>query len=76
MTFDKVKKVIVDTVNCKDEEVTLSASLKEDLGLDSLDAVELNMALEEEFSITIDEEELAKFVTVEDIVSFIDTQCK
>ena len=39
MTFENVKKVIVETVNCKEEEVTLEASLKDDLGLDSLDAV-------------------------------------
>lgn len=76
MTFENVKKVIVETVNCKEEEVTLEASLKDDLGLDSLDAVELNMALEEEFSITIDEEALAGFVTVQDIVTYIENESK
>ena len=58
MNFEKVKE--------------LNASLENDLGLDSLDAVELGMALEEEFGITIDEDKLASFKTVEDIVNFID----
>jgi len=74
MTFDKVKEIIVETINCDEDGVTLEASLKDDLGLDSLDAVELNMALEEAFEITISDEELVKFVTVKDIVEFIDSQ--
>ncbi len=74
MTFDKVKEIIVDTINCDEDAVTLEASLKEDLDADSLDAVELNMALEEAFDITISDEELLKFVTVKDIVDFIDSK--
>ena len=52
----------------------LEANLKDDLGLDSLDAVELNMALEEAFEISISDEELVKFVTVKNIVDYIDSQ--
>ncbi len=73
MTFEKVKETIVATVNCDEEKVVLEAKLKEDLGLDSLDAVELNMALEEAFDISISDEDLMKFVTVKDIVDFIDS---
>ena len=74
MTFDKVKEVIVDTINCAEEDVTLEATLKDTLGMDSLDAMEVSMALEEAFDLTIDEEALVKFVTVKDIVDFIDAQ--
>ena len=72
MTFDKVKEIIVDTICCNEEDVVLTADTKEDLGADSLDAVELNMALEEAFKISIPEEALVNFVTVQDIVDFID----
>lgn len=72
MNFEKVKEVIVNAANIDEDKIKLSASLENDLGLDSLDAVELGMALEEEFGLTIDEDKLASFKTVEDIVNFID----
>jgi len=72
MTFEKVKGIIVNTLSCDEEKVTLEASLTEDLGADSLDAVELNMALEEAFEISIPDEELANFKTVQDIVTYIE----
>ena len=72
MNFEKVKEVIVNAANIDEDKIKLSASLESDLGLDSLDAVELGMALEDEFGITIDEDKLASFKTVEDIVNFID----
>lgn len=74
MTFDKVKEIIVDTLGCDEDAVVLTASLKDDLGADSLDAVELNMALEEEFGISIPDEELVNFVTVKNIVDYINKQ--
>ena len=48
--FEEVKAIIVDTLNCEADQVTLEANLFDDLGADSLDAMELNLALEEEFS--------------------------
>ncbi|MBQ7863534.1 MAG: acyl carrier protein [Lachnospiraceae bacterium] len=72
MTFEKVKEIIVDTLSCDEAKVTLGASLTEDLGADSLDAVELNMSLEEAFEISIPDEELANFKTVQDIVTYIE----
>ena len=72
MNFEKVRDFIVETVNLNPEEIKLESNLKENLNLDSLDAVELNMALEEAFDITIDDEELMKFITVKDIVDYID----
>ena len=71
MVFEKVKEIIVDTLNCEQDKVVLEADLKEDIGADSLDAVELNIALEEAFSITIPDEDLAGFQTVADIVTYI-----
>ena len=72
MTFEKVKDIIVETLSCEETKVTLEASLTEDLGADSLDAVELNMALEEAFEISIPDEELANFKAVQDIVTYIE----
>ena len=72
MTFEKVKEIIVNTLSCDEAKVTLGASLTEDLGADSLDAVELNMSLEESFEISIPDEKLANFKTVQDIVTYIE----
>ena len=58
MTFEDMKKIVVDTLNCEEEKVTMEASLTEDLEADSLDAVELNMALEEACGVSIPDEEL------------------
>lgn len=59
MEFEKVKEIIVDSLSCDEDAVTLEANLKEDLDADSLDAVELIMAVEEEFDIEIPDEKLA-----------------
>ena len=72
MIFEKVREVIVNTLSCKIEDVTLEASLTDDLGADSLDAVELNMALEEAFEISIPDEALAEMKLVSDIVTYIE----
>ena len=70
MTFEEMKKIVVDTLNCEDK-VTMEASLTEDLEADSLDAVELNMALEDACGVSIPDEELAKLKTVGDIYNYI-----
>ena len=72
MVFDKVKEVIADTVNIDEADITLEATLKDDLGIDSLDAVEISIALEDAFEISIPQEELANFTTVKDIVEYIE----
>ena len=74
MTFEKVKEIIVETVNCDADSVVLEAKLGDDLGIDSLDAMEINMALEEAFAISIADEDIVKFVYVKDIVSYIDSK--
>jgi acyl carrier protein len=72
-TFDKVKEIIVDTMSFNEDDITMDVDLIKDLGADSIDAVELIMALEEEYGIEIPEEEAAKLTKVSEIVSYIDT---
>lgn len=69
---EKVKSIIVEQLGAKPEEVTPSASFVNDLGADSLDTVELVMALEEEFGIEIPDEDAEKIVTVDDAVKYIE----
>lgn len=69
--FDKVKAIIVDQLGVEEEEVTMEASFIEDLGADSLDIVELIMALEEEFEIEVPDEDAEKLMTVGTAVEYI-----
>ena len=71
MTFEKVKEIIMDTINCS-EEITLEANLKDDLGIDSLDSMELMMAVEDAYGITVPEEELPNLTSVKAIVEYVD----
>jgi len=68
---DKITEIIVEQLGVKAEEVTAEASFVDDLGADSLDTVELVMALEEEFGIEIPDEDAEKIVKVKDAVSYI-----
>jgi acyl carrier protein len=68
---DKVKEIIVEQLGVTPEQVTPEASFIEDLGADSLDTVELVMALEEEFDIQIPDEEAEKITTVQQAVDYI-----
>ncbi|AUW94528.1 acyl carrier protein [Sulfobacillus thermotolerans] len=69
--FDKVKEIIVDQLGVDEEEVVPEASFIDDLGADSLDIVELIMALEEEFGLEIPDDEAEKIATVNDAVEYI-----
>ncbi len=69
--FDKVKEIIVDQLGVEEDQVTMEASFIEDLGADSLDIVELIMALEEEFGLEIPDDEAEKISTVSDAVDYI-----
>ena len=71
MEFEQVRDIIVETLGCDAEQVTMDASLADDLGADSLASVELVMALEEEFGIEIPSEDLEKIVTVNDIIGYL-----
>ena len=70
--FEKVKSVIAETLNCDEDKVTMDAALVEDLDADSLDAVELNMALEDELGFCVPDEELPNMKTVGDIVRYLE----
>ncbi len=69
--FDKVKAVILDELDVAEAKVTMDAKLKEDLGADSIDAVQIIMALEDEFDIKLEDDNLEKISTVGDVVEFI-----
>ena len=68
----RVKKIVAEQLGVKDEEVTADASFVDDLGADSLDTVELVMALEEEFETEIPDEEAEKIVTIKDAIHYIE----
>lgn len=67
----RVKKIVVEQLGVKEEEITTDASFVDDLGADSLDTVELVMALEEEFETEIPDEDAEKIVTIKDAVKYI-----
>nr|MBP3681122.1 acyl carrier protein [Clostridia bacterium] len=69
--FEKVKSIIVEQLGATESSVTMEASFIDDLGADSLDIVELIMALEEEFDTEIPDEDAEKVVTVGDVVEYI-----
>ena len=68
---ERVKKLICEQLGVKEEEVSSDASFVEDLGADSLDTVELVMALEEEFETEIPDEEAEKITTVKEAIDYI-----
>ena len=71
MVFEKVRNILVDQLDVEEEKVTMDASITDDLGADSLAAVELVMALEEAAGISIAEEDAANLKTVGDIMTYL-----
>lgn len=69
--FEKVRKIIAEQLGIEEDEITMESSFIDDLGADSLDIVELIMALEEEFDLEIPESEAEKITTVGDVVEYI-----
>jgi len=68
---ERVKKIVVEQLGVKEDEVVLTASFVDDLGADSLDTVELVMALEEEFETEIPDEEAEKITTVQQAIDYV-----
>ena len=73
---EQVKSIVAEQLGVKEEEVTNDASFVEDLGADSLDTVELVMALEEEFETVIPDEEAEKITTVQEAIDYITARQK
>lgn len=71
---ERVKQIIVEQLAVKEEQVNNEASFVDDLGADSLDTVELVMALEEEFDIEIPDEDAEKIATVQNVINYIEAQ--
>ena len=70
--FEKVKEIIVDTIGGNADDVKLESRLEEDLSMDSLDAVQVNMNIEEQLGITIPDEMLTELKSVKDIVEYLE----
>ena len=68
---ERVKNIVIEQLGVKDDEVTLGASFVDDLGADSLDTVELVMALEEEFECEIPDEEAEKITSVQQAIDYV-----
>lgn len=70
--FGKLKELVVDQLGVEEDEVTMEASMQDDLGADSLDLVDLVMSVEEEFGVKVADEDLENIKTVGDIVNYIE----
>lgn len=67
----KIKPIIAKQLGIKEEQITLAAKLEEDLGMDSLDSIELVMALEDTFNIEIFDEDAERMLTIQDIIVYL-----
>ncbi len=74
--FEKVKAIIIKELGVEENKITMEARLSEDLGADSLDAVELIMAIEDEFGIEVNDEAAQQIHKVGDIVNFVEKSVK
>ncbi len=75
-TFDKVQEIIAEKLSVKKEDVKNESNIAEDLGADSLDLVEILMALEDTFGISIPDEAIPQIKTIKELVDFIDKNTK
>lgn len=72
MIFERIREMIVEELNVPVEKITMEARLAEDLGADSIDAVELIMNIEDEFSVQVSDEEAQNIKTVGDLVKYVE----
>ncbi|MBR3375058.1 MAG: acyl carrier protein [Firmicutes bacterium] len=72
MVFDKIKEIIIEQLQVEESEITMDTNLMKDLSADSLDAVEIIMAIEDEYGIEIPDEEAETIQTVADLVKFVE----
>ena len=73
--FDKFKNLLVNELQIKEELITLDAELTTDLGVNSIELADLVMICEEQFDIVIDDEDLHGFITVGDVVNYLEANC-
>ncbi len=72
--FETVKKLLVDELNANEDDITVNAELANDLGINSLELADLVYACEEKFGITIEDDDLRGFITVGDVVNYIESK--
>ena len=72
MIFDEIKEILVDLLDIKEEDIKIDSNLIDDLGADSLDAIDIVMSVEDQYSIEVPDEVIKSIKTVEDIVSFVE----
>ena len=72
--FEKVKEILIKQLRLKNKEVLPESKIMDDLGADSLDILQLLMTIEDEYGITVPDEELVKFVTVQDVVTYLENR--
>ena len=76
MTFDKIKELLAEQLNIPADKITMESRVIEDLGADYLDVVDMLMALEDNFNVTVSDEESVNLKTIGDIVKLIDSKSK
>ncbi len=74
--FDKLKEVLIEVLGAKDEDIKAESKFVDDLGADSLDLVELIMALEDKFGVEISDEDAEKIISVKDALDYIEAHSK
>lgn len=72
--FEEIKKIIAEQLNIAEDRINLESRFVEDLGVDSLDTLEMLMALEDNYSIQISNEDAQKLITVKDVVDYIESK--
>lgn len=73
--LDKIKEILVDELQLDEEDITLDAELSSDLGINSIELADLVMLCEEKFDLSIDDDDLNKFITVGDVVDYLEKHC-
>ena len=74
--FEKVKNLLMDELRVEEDKITLEAELANDLGVNSLELADLILLCEEKFNLTIDDEDLHKFITVGDVVAYLEDKAQ
>lgn len=74
MIFDEIKEILAEQFDVDIDSITLETNLDEDLGADSLDAIDIVMSIEDQYSIEVPDEVITSIKTVEDIVSFVESK--